>query len=517
MNVLLVGMNPHNAHSAAPYYLKEYAKTNPTIDKLVNIDIIFFDSLVPPQSNSIDYMLQRILEGHYDIIGFSTYCWNINEVLLLSNNIKKLKPNAIVFLGGPEVSGRTEYYLKNYSSDIDYIIEGEGELPFRDFLLYKLGYIEHIHQVPGLVYYEDNEIKKNPIKFLNDLEQIPSIYRQDSLDVNQIGDCYYSYETKRGCQYSCNYCFHHGGTHQIRYFSLSRVFKELGVILNSSLKYVWIVDPCFNENEERAIEIIRFIKKHNKNNIEFGFELKNETLSENFIKELSQIETIRFIAIGLQTINQKALAAVERTFDMNIFFKNMELIRKYFQGKCRIHLDLIFGLPEDTLEYYKKSIDYCLKIGGVVFTQPLKLLSGATLIQNAEQYGFICSRMPPYEVLGNNTFKYEDMCMAKKINVGLYMYQVHPEISKWFDEVHKSNNLRYSDIFQMIGEYLWDKEMYFFFLNYKEYSMGYIIKTIKKILQDLFGFSDFSLQNQIDLKQKVQIDWGSIANLEFVQ
>lgn len=93
MNVLLVGMNPHNAHSAAPYYLKEYAKTNPTIDKLVNIDIIFFDSLVPPQSNSIDYMLQRILEGHYDIIGFSTYCWNINEVLLLSNNIKKLKPN----------------------------------------------------------------------------------------------------------------------------------------------------------------------------------------------------------------------------------------------------------------------------------------------------------------------------------------------------------------------------------------------------------------------------------------
>lgn len=510
--VLLIGLNPNNVHGTAPYYLKAYAYTDAYIKENIDIQIQFYDVLVPQQSNGIELISRKILLSDCDIVAFSTYCWNIEEVLKIISIIKLIDSQKTIILGGPEVSGNTKEYLNNYK-EIDYLIDGEGEIAFKEFLLYYLNQLEDVTLVHNLVYRNYNSIVANPIQILDDINEIPSIYSTELLNVNNIGTNLYSYETKRGCQYKCEYCFHHRGIHYIREFDVERVKMELGYILDSKLKYVWIIDPCFNENEERTIEILQYIQQNNKNDIEFGFELRNETLSEKMILELSKIKTTRFFAMGLQTLNRKSLKAISRDFDQKKFEDNMSIIKKYFPKEEQIHIDLIFGLPEASLVDYKEALDYCINLGATVFTQPLKILSGTTLFEKKNQYGYICSKIAPYEILANSTFPYEDMCKARHINVALYLFQLHPVIRKWYEHIKIQMNKKHSDIFEEVGEYMWKCGMNQFFMNYKQFPLGYVINTMKIVFKELYGY-DADRDECVDFNKKVQIDWGSICNLQ---
>lgn len=513
--VAMIGINPNKVHSSGVYYLKAYAKKSEKVREIYDIDVAIFDSLIPEQSNALELYTRRLLDNDYEIMCFSVYCWNVKLVHEMIYIIKKVNPEVTILLGGPEVSGNADSYLSSDTS-IDYVIEGEGEIAFQEFLLFyqDLLKIENVH---NLVYRKDGKMVRNEKKVLDDLDEIPSIYLNNEIDVNNIGDSFYSYETKRGCQYKCSYCFHHGGAHYIREFSLERVLAELEIILNSNLKYVWIIDPCFNENEERAIQILRFIRENNKNNIEFGFELRNETLSENMIYEMSLLESTRFIALGLQTLNQQALSAIHRDFNLQKFEENMSIIKKFYQESDKVHIDLIFGLPNTTLEDYMEAVDYCVEWETTVFTQPLKVLPGTELIKEKDKYGLICSQQAPYEVIANNTFSYKDMCKAKKLNVGLYLYQLHPCLRKWMNYVKEINKKRYSELFLEIADYLWQQGKDAFFTNYVSFRLGFVLENVKEIIYDLYHV-ECEVDACLDENEIVHIDWGSIANhMEYME
>lgn len=510
--VLLVGINPNKVHGSALYYLKAYAEKHEEIKQDFDIFIRVFNSLIPEQSNGIDLIVRKILDYKPDIIAVSCYCWNIEITLKLVRIIKTIIPQVIVILGGPEVSGDSNRYLEE-NKGIDYIVDGEGELAFYEFLLAMSGRISTIEDVHSLVYRDsDGVIVHNECKILEDINDIPSIYNENYLNPDSIGKTFYSYETKRGCQYKCQYCFHHGGIHHIREFDVERVKKEILYLLNSKLEYIWIVDPCFNENEVRAIEILKVIQEHNANGIEFGFEIRNETLSERIIYEFSKIPSVRFIAMGLQTLNMDALKVIGRDFSKSKFEDNMNIIKKYFKEPDQLHIDLIFGLPGTTLQDYMDSIDYCIDLGAVIFTQPLKVLAGTELKRRENEFDFVVNELSPHEVVANATFTYEDMCSAKNINLGLYLFQLSPVIRGWIEEVHNETQKMYSQIFKCIGDYFWEEDKYYLFMNYVQYDLKFVLDEVKMALFVIFG-KVVEIDSESCYAGKVQIDWGSISNL----
>ena len=510
--VILVGINPNKVHGSAIYYLKAYVEKYEEIKQDYDIFIRVFNSLIPEQSNGIDLIIRKIVDYKPDVVAVSCYCWNIEITLKVIRTIKTIIPQVIIILGGPEVSGDSDRYLEENKS-IDYIIDGEGELAFYEFLLAMSGKVSDIKDVHSLVYRNfDGIIVHNKCKILEDINDIPSIYNEDYLNPDIIGKTFYSYETKRGCQYKCQYCFHHGGIHCIREFDIERVKKEILYLLNSKLEYIWIVDPCFNENEERAIEILKVIQEHNINGIEFGFEIRNETLSERIIYEFSKISSVRFIAMGLQTLNIDALKLINRDFNKSKFDDNMKIIRRYFSEPDQIHIDLIFGLPNTTLQDYMDSIDYCINLGAVIFTQPLKVLSGTELKNRECEFDFVVNDISPHEVIANSTFSYEDMCIAKNINLGLYLFQLSTVIRGWIEEVQNETQMMYSQIFRCLGDYFWKEDKYYLFMNYVKYDLEFILNEVKDALSVIFGkVVEVDSENSYD--QKVQIDWGSISNL----
>jgi anaerobic magnesium-protoporphyrin IX monomethyl ester cyclase len=92
----------------------------------------------------------------FDVVAFSCYIWNITQTLATARALKKLNPNIKIMLGGPEVS--YEYNDVITLPEVDYIILGEGEIPFAEFL----DAYPNIESVGNLVYKNGEEIKLLP-------------------------------------------------------------------------------------------------------------------------------------------------------------------------------------------------------------------------------------------------------------------------------------------------------------------------------------------------------------------
>ena len=72
-------------------------------------------------------LLKTLLDHRPDMIGFSTYVWNVKRVLYLVKEIKSCYSPRVV-LGGPEVTDDNPLLMDNPL--IDFCVQGEGEEMF---------------------------------------------------------------------------------------------------------------------------------------------------------------------------------------------------------------------------------------------------------------------------------------------------------------------------------------------------------------------------------------------------
>jgi radical SAM superfamily enzyme YgiQ (UPF0313 family) len=101
-------------------------------------------------NESSDVLLERLSQEMPDLLGFSCYIWNITKIMELAPELKRRFPTAKFVLGGPEVSYRAADLLRSFPW-IDYVLSGEGELPFAK-LTEALSRGEDPENIPGLCF-----------------------------------------------------------------------------------------------------------------------------------------------------------------------------------------------------------------------------------------------------------------------------------------------------------------------------------------------------------------------------
>ena len=149
MKVLLTALNSKYIHSnLAIRYLKAFTKDMNYEAKLKEFSI----------NDREERILKEIITEEPDIVAFSTYIWNVEMVSELAKLIKIVNPKIEILFGGPEVSFDSKTFLEE--NEGDYVIEGEGEETYREFIKYKING-KAINEIEGLNYKVKGEVFSN--------------------------------------------------------------------------------------------------------------------------------------------------------------------------------------------------------------------------------------------------------------------------------------------------------------------------------------------------------------------
>ncbi|MDF2674309.1 MAG: hypothetical protein K0R09_2577 [Clostridiales bacterium] len=403
MNTILAVLNSKYVHSSlALRYIKAYCK---------EYDIEIYESTI--NENLLDNAL-KLIEKNPDIIGFSCYIWNMESTLKLCSVIKEAKPEVRIILGGPEVSYDADIVLGNYSY-IDYIITGEGEVPFRSLLDAINNDLNGLYQIDGLVYRKDGEVISNgQCKVIEDLNIIPFPY------ADEIPDRIIYYEASRGCPFNCSYCLS-STLRGIRHFNIERIKMELKYFIDKNVKLVKFVDRTFNANKKIAMEIWKFLIFNSKNTL-FHFEIAGDLLDAEEINLLKSAPKGLFqFEIGVQTTNPEILKNINRIMDFNKVKNNvMSLIAG---DNIHCHLDLIAGLPGENMASYRRSFDMCMKIEPDVLQLGfLKVLKGSPIYSQRSKYDIHHISFTPYQVLYTRDMSISEMTRLLKLEEAFESY-----------------------------------------------------------------------------------------------
>lgn len=469
MKTLFIAINSKYIHSAlAPWYLK--AACGPECGEAGVLEFTINDSQ--------DSVLTRIYSEQPDTAAFSCYIWNIEFVLKLAANLKKLLPNTVIVLGGPEVSYDSGLVLDRHPF-VDYILAGEGEASISGLLCHISANrgIEGLWDIPGLAYRDsEGNIAVNRTTIIEKLDDINSPYTDEML--SEIKGRIAYFESSRGCPFSCSYCLS-SITAGVRYFSLDRVYQDLARLAGSGARQIKFVDRTFNCSRGRAADIIQFIIDNFTDEtgnamLNFHFEAAADLFDERLFEILSKAPQglIQF-EIGVQTVNSETLDAINRKTDLDILFGNFEKLKSL--NKVHLHLDLIAGLPYEGYESFVQSFDKVYAAGPHQLQLGfLKLLKGSVLREESGRYGFIYRDYPPYEVLSNKFISFSQLSVLKGIESLVDRYYNSGRFSNTLAYLIKNHFNGAFDFYHSFHEYLNEKNLIYVSIAQRElYSILY--------------------------------------------
>ncbi|HKI50565.1 MAG TPA: DUF4080 domain-containing protein [Geothermobacteraceae bacterium] len=355
-------------------------------------------------------ILALLLQEDPDVIAFSVYLWNRRETFELIDLLHAAKPDIHLVIGGPEVSFEPPELLARHPG-LDVIIRGEGELPLRELLQELLAGAAPT-SIPRTLRRLDGAAVEGPGgPVLDDLDLIPSPFEAGLVDVLR-GFVYL--ETSRGCPYRCAFCMS-ALDDRVRSFSMPRIESDLCWLMRHEVPKIKLVDRTFNYHPERAREIFRYILRHNRKS-HFHFEIGAHLLDRETLALLGEVPPGMFqFEIGVQSTLDTTLETIGRQVDRQRLEENLADLQSL--TRIDLHLDLIAGLPGESLGDFLGSIDRVMA-GNPEHLQiePVKLLPGSPLRAQAAELGIVFDPNPPYTVLKTPRLSLTDLQLLNNLS-----------------------------------------------------------------------------------------------------
>lgn len=419
----------------------------------------------------------------FQLVAFSCYIWNITQTLEIAHQIKQRNPTCEIMLGGPEVSYEwKEIIALPY---IDYLILGEGENPFREFLeLYP-----HVENVSSLVWKKGGKVLENHNSELPNLKLFQHLNPYQNVPDEELQHKICYIETSRGCPNCCDFCLA-GLDNKVRYLPIETIQANLLYLMERG-RVIKFLDRTFNTHPAFAISIFRFILDNYRPGNIFQFEIKADILQDDliaFIREHVPNGIFRF-EIGIQTLNATSNREVRRRQN----FENIKTFISQISDKIEIHLDLIVGLPHDYLADIKYSFDEVFKLFAPELQLGfLKFLKGTPIRENANEHGYLFDSLPPYQIIES---KYLSKAEIKKIELAEHALDIYWNKKRAIHSL-KYVAMTYSpfDFFQGLGEY-WHKKN------------GLQNKGITDLFTTLYDFSIQQYPADIILPELIVLDY----------
>ena len=388
------------------------------------------------------------------VVGFSCYIWNIEETIKVVRLLKKVSPETIIVLGGPEVSYDSNYWLRRIE-EIDFIVMGEGEVSFKQLLHYVEGTLP-LKDVPGICYMQDNKFMIHAQSPKIDLREMPSPFRFEE-DIPHLSKRITYIETSRGCPFSCQFCLSSIEV-GVRYFNREKVKEDIRYLMDNNAKIIKFVDRTFNISRSYAMEMFQFLIDEHRPGVVFQFEITADIMRPEviqFLNDNAPAGLFRF-EIGVQSTNDLTNELVKRKQNFAKLARTVTMVKE--GGKIAQHLDLIAGLPEEDYASFKQTFNDVFAMGPEELQLGfLKLLRGTGLRVQAEEYGYVFVDQAPYEIFANNVLSFDDMLRIKQAEDVLEKYWNDHRLDQTVGYLVSETFETPFDFFQDFGSY-WEEQ-----------------------------------------------------------
>ncbi len=368
-------------------------------------------------------IVEKILLTNPKIVGFGIYIWNTNETLDVLMILKKVAPEIIVVLGGPEISYETA--TQTHLRWSDFVIQGEADFAFRDFCVNWLeNKIKPLQQVvpPSL---PDVKLLKLPY----------DLYTDDDIKNRVI-----YVEASRGCPYKCEYCLS-SLDKSVRNMPLESFMLEMKNLMDRGARTFKFVDRTFNLSPTTSTSILQFFKRHLDLGLFLHFELVPDRLPQEIRDHIKDFPagSLQF-EVGIQTLNPSVAANVSRKNDLVKVAENFKYILEH--TKVHTHADLIVGLPGEDLISFADGFDRLAEMGpDEIQVGILKRLKGTPIARHEKTFQMVYSESPPFQILSTSTMDYSTLQKMNRFAKFWDLYANSGEFKNfmlWFVSEHEA-------------------------------------------------------------------------------
>lgn len=254
-------------------------------------------------------------------------------------------------------------------NDVDFVIEGEGLASLFELAMVLRSKSSDYAEVPGTWYRENGVIKNNPrADLVVDLDKMFSSGAWNLLPMERYKahnwHCFDDIEnrspygviyTSLGCPYSCVFCCINApfGSPGIRYRSPESVVREVEFLVKKyKIKNIKIADELFVLRESHYMRIVDLL-------IEKGFDLnlwayaRVDTVKKENLARMKKAG-INWLALGIESANPKVR---DGAFKQLRGPEIRSVVRSIQDEGIRVIGNFIFGLPDDTLETMRETLD----------------------------------------------------------------------------------------------------------------------------------------------------------------
>jgi anaerobic magnesium-protoporphyrin IX monomethyl ester cyclase len=267
------------------------------------IDVEIFDGYVARETFS---GYKRRLQWP-DVIGIS--CMSPLKAMDTEVSIKlakQLNPSVRIIVGGNHATAWPERWI---GAGVDFVVVGEGEIPFRLLMEKLLAGNTDYDTVPSLFWKQSGAIRRSSASlppYNLDASPFP---KWDGFDLRPYGmglstGRAAAVEISRGCPHRCDFCnINTFWNYKQRYKSVERVLAELRHLQAHGVSEFIFTDDNFGGNERQTVELLEAMVAH-KLDMRFGCFLRGDTVYRNpGFASLAARAGMRFCMMGIETLD----------------------------------------------------------------------------------------------------------------------------------------------------------------------------------------------------------------------
>jgi radical SAM superfamily enzyme YgiQ (UPF0313 family) len=427
-------------------------------------------------------VVESLLALNPKLIGFGVYIWNATQTTEIVALLKKIRPDVIIVLGGPEVSFEVDQ--QEIVRLADHVVTGEADLKFADVCRARLVTGESLPKVIP------SELPK--------LEALVLPY--DLYTDADIAHRVLYVEASRGCPFTCEFCLSSLDV-PVRAVPIEAFLASLARLIERGARQFKFVDRTFNLNLNTSRAILEFFLAHWQEGMFVHFEMVPDRMPDALREVIARFPSgaLQF-EVGIQSFDEATSRNISRRQNVAKIEENFRYLRDH--TGVHIHADLIVGLPGETVESFGRGFDRLVTMRPQeIQVGILKRLRGTPIVRHDTEWAMAYSPHPPYEILSN---KLIDFPMMQRLR----------RFARFWDLTANSGN------FVETVPLLWSNERspFWRFLAYSDWVYTRLRRThqiaLATLAESLFDFLIQSGSEREKVVEAVGRDWRSVGRKE---